>query len=111
MSYIRWCFYVVSDGKSFILGEIQVNLYFILFYFCPVTEVLWEGEESEMKKPDSGTMQKADNTMKKAESNTVADNVKRLELSLRLLFALRYHCLAILFYSKKFNMPTDHVKS
>lgn len=64
-----------------------------------------------MKKPDSGTMQKADNTMKKAESNTVADNVKRLELSLRLLFALRYHCLAILFYSKKFNMPTDHVKS
>ncbi|KAH9779160.1 DNA polymerase delta subunit 3 [Citrus sinensis] len=42
-----------------------------------VTEVLWEGEESEMKKPDSGTMQKADNTMKKAESNTVADNVKR----------------------------------
>lgn len=62
-----------------------------------------------MKKPDSGTMQKADNTMKKAESNTVADNVKRLELSLRLLFALRYHCLA--FYSKKFNMPTDHVKS
>lgn len=81
-------------GKVLSYHKFKLIFIYLFFFSCPVTEVFWEGEESEMKKADSGMMRTADNTMNKAESNIVADNVKRLGLSLLLLFALRYHCLA-----------------
>ncbi|KAF2286135.1 hypothetical protein GH714_010763 [Hevea brasiliensis] len=43
-----------------------------------VTEVVWEGEETETKKADNSAMKKADNrAMKKAETNAITDSVDR----------------------------------
>lgn len=55
----------------------------MMYFFSPsVTEVCWEGEECEIMKADSEAMKKTDSTTKKAESNTVANNVKRSKLIL-----------------------------
>ncbi|EXC05378.1 DNA polymerase delta subunit 3 [Morus notabilis] len=43
-----------------------------------VTEVIWEGEDTEAKKATNGTEEKADsNTRKKIESNTSTNNINR----------------------------------
>lgn len=43
-----------------------------------MTEVIWEGEETEVKKANNGTAEKTDSgTIKKVENNTANSNVNR----------------------------------
>lgn len=68
----------------FVIFLIFSFLFTLIYFFfsAAVTEVVWEGEETETKKTDSDTTKKADsNTTKKPENNTVVNNESnRLEL-------------------------------
>jgi hypothetical protein len=64
------------------------------YVYSSVTEVVWEGEETEAKKADTDTakkadtvtIKKADTVAKKADNNGSTNAVKRLMLLLTLSF-------------------------
>lgn len=57
-----------------------------MFFSSPVTEVVWEGEDTETKKADIEMTKKEDsNATKKVNNNTVTNNINRLKRSFSLL--------------------------
>lgn len=83
--YVNTCVLVISEGNPVSMNSHCVDIWVLFFFFCSyfiVTEVIWEGEEADLKdtnagKSSSDSVKNSNGQAGKVEENGPANPVNR----------------------------------